>query len=122
MPRLHITIQPADDGNMASGEIVKIEGRAETDLLDIWKYELMSHAQRIADELGIALEPREAIGDDICGLCGLPGADKMASPNHWPGERIPDSELVHEACEQAECGRAHAALSDRQREDYLRTI
>ena len=59
---------------------------------------------------------------DICGLCGLPGADKMASPNHWPGERVPDSELVHAECEEAECGRAHAALSDKQRQDFLRTI
>jgi hypothetical protein len=36
---------------------------------------------------------------DICGLCGLPGADKFAHPMHWPGETVPDGELVHSECE-----------------------
>jgi hypothetical protein len=59
---------------------------------------------------------------DICGLCGEPGADKYAHPIHWPGEKIPDSPLVHAECESAECGRAHAALNDRQRREFLRSI
>ena len=67
-------------------------------------------------------ECKRRSAEDICGLCGLPGADKMASPNHWPGERVPETELVHQACEEAECGRAHAALSDKQREAFLRTM
>lgn len=57
---------------------------------------------------------------DICGLCGLPGADKFAHPVHWPGEQIPDSILVHAECESAECRRAHAALSDGERQAFLR--
>jgi hypothetical protein len=64
----------------------------------------------------------EQILDDICGLCGGPGADKFAHPIHWPSERVPDGQLVHAACEDEECGRAHALLIDRQREAFLRTI
>ena len=60
--------------------------------------------------------------EDICGLCGLPGADKYAHPIHWPGERIPDGPLVHAECEQEECRRAHAALTDKEIADFLRTI
>lgn len=63
--------------------------------------------------------------DDICGLCGLPGADKVPHPCYWPGEQRPDPELgklVHAECEQAECARAHAELSDGQRRAFLATI
>ena len=60
--------------------------------------------------------------EDICGLCGEPGADKMPHPEHWPGEEVADTELVHAECEQAECARAHTALTQQQREDFLRTI
>ena len=58
-------------------------------------------------------------GDDelgICGLCGKPGADKIAHPCHGPGEQIPDGPYVHAKCEDEECKRAHALLTDRQRE------
>ena len=60
--------------------------------------------------------------EDICGLCGEPGADKFAHPCHWPGEQIPDGPLVHAECEADECRRAHAALSDDQRRAFLGTI
>lgn len=60
--------------------------------------------------------------DDICGLCGEQGANKFAHPIHWPGERRPETELVHDYCEAEECRRAHAALSDKQRHDFLRSI
>ena len=60
--------------------------------------------------------------EDICGLCGEPGADKYAHPIHWPGEQVPNGPLVHAECESAECARAHAALSDKQRRDFLRSI
>ncbi len=59
---------------------------------------------------------------DICGLCGEPGADKMPHPVHWPGEQVPDSEYVHADCENDECSRAHALLSDQQRQKFLRTL
>jgi hypothetical protein len=59
---------------------------------------------------------------DICGFCGLPGADKIPHPIRWPGEAAPESEYVHAECEQAECKAAHEALSDTQRQAFLREI
>ncbi len=58
--------------------------------------------------------------NDICGLCGQPGADKIPHPIHWPGEEIPDTELVHQECEQEECRRAHRELTDDERRAFLR--
>ena len=60
--------------------------------------------------------------DDICGLCGKPGADKIPHPVYWPGEQRPDTELIHAECEDAECKRAHSRLTDREREAFLRSI
>ncbi len=60
--------------------------------------------------------------EDICGLCGQPGADKFHHPVYWPGEQQPGTELVHADCENEECRRAHAALTDKQRKAFLRTI
>lgn len=60
--------------------------------------------------------------EDICGLCGEHGADKIAHPVHWPGERVPDGRFVHAECEDEECKRAHAALSDRERDEFLRRL
>lgn len=59
---------------------------------------------------------------DICGLCGEPGADKFAHPVHWPGEQVPDTPYVHADCERKECERAHRALNDNQRRNFLRII
>ena len=64
--------------------------------------------------------------EDICGLCGEPGADKFAKWTgggvYWPGETRPDTEFVHAYCEAEECRRAHSLLSDEQRMACLRTI
>lgn len=64
--------------------------------------------------------------DDICGLCGEPGADKMARWTgggiYWPGETKPDTEMVHAECEREETARAHAALSQRQRDQVIRAV
>ena len=60
--------------------------------------------------------------EDICGLCGKPGADKIPHPIHWPGEQIPDSRLVHTDCENKECKRAHAEFTNEQRKSFLRSI
>lgn len=57
--------------------------------------------------------------EDICGLCGEPGADKIPQPVHWPGERVPDTDLVHAYCESEECIRAHAQLSQAERDAFL---
>ena len=62
--------------------------------------------------------------DDTCGLCGKPGADKMAlwtgGGIYWPGEERPSTRYVHAACEDAECKRAHAALTQDQRDAVIR--
>ena len=63
-----------------------------------------------------------ALDEDVCGLCGQPGADKIPHPEHWPGERLPESDLVHADCERVECMRAHACLTDEQRLTRLRII
>lgn len=60
--------------------------------------------------------------EDICGLCGQPGADKYAHPIHWPGEQVPEGQLVHANCESEECRRAHSELSDEQRRLFLSTL
>ncbi len=63
---------------------------------------------------------------DICGLCGqpiLPDDDaKVPHPVHWPGERVSETDIVHVDCENYECCRAHLALSDRERDTFLRTL
>ena len=60
--------------------------------------------------------------DDVCGFCGLGGADKIPHPVRWPGEESAGTDLVHAECEDSECGRAHAALSDEQRRRFLASI
>lgn len=60
--------------------------------------------------------------EDICGFCGEPGADKMPHPIGWPGEQSAGTELVHAECEQEECKRAHALLSDNERRHFLKTL
>ena len=65
-------------------------------------------------------------GQDICGLCGEPGVDKMARWTgggiYWPGEARPDTELVHQWCEQEETRRAHDALSQAERDAVIRYV
>lgn len=51
--------------------------------------------------------------DDICGLCGEPGADKIHQPYYWPTERRPECDLVHAECEQTEGARAYQEFLDR---------
>ena len=64
--------------------------------------------------------------EDICGLCEEPGADKMAMWTgggvYWPGEQRSESEFVHADCEREETRRAHAALSDAERDAVLRGL
>lgn len=60
--------------------------------------------------------------EDICGFCGLPGADKVPHPVRWPGEESAGTELVHTECEDAECLRAFEALTPKERAAFLRTI
>jgi hypothetical protein len=87
-----------------------------TECIEVLKGQLEEARQKIAE-----LEAARG-AEDICGLCGQPGADKIPHPNHWPGERIPDTNLVHADCEANECARAHAALSDEQRRRVLGSL
>jgi len=50
------------------------------------------------------------LDDDICGFCGLHGADKVSHPICWPNEDSEGTKYIHEACEDAECHRAHLQL------------
>lgn len=59
---------------------------------------------------------------DICGFCGEPGADKIPHPIRWPGEESAGTEYVHSGCEDNECRRAHAALTDVERASFLQTL
>ena len=59
--------------------------------------------------------------DDICGFCCKPGADKISHPVRWPGEQSAGTKLVHAACEDEECARAHGLLSDKEREIFLKS-
>ena len=58
--------------------------------------------------------------DDICGFCGLPGADKIPHPIRWPDENSAGTDLVHAACEDAECARASAMITGKARDAFLR--
>ena len=64
--------------------------------------------------------------EDICGLCGEPGADKMPHPVHWPTEQIPETDLVHADCEKEECERAykefHRNVGENGIKQFLRGI
>ena len=64
----------------------------------------------------------EELVEDVCGFCEEPGADKIPHPIHWPGEKFGGTGLVHSECEDEECKRAHAALSDQQRDEFLKTL
>jgi hypothetical protein len=59
---------------------------------------------------------------DICGLCGQPGADKIPHHVHWPGEQLPNTQYVHALCEEVECRRAHAALTWKEIQTFLNSI
>ena len=60
--------------------------------------------------------------DDVCGFCSQGGADKIPHPVRWPGEESAGTSLVHAACEDAECQRAHSLLTDKQRANFLRWV
>lgn len=63
---------------------------------------------------------------DICGLCGEPGADKIAKKMgggcYWRGEQIPDGEFVHAECERAECERAFSQLTPKEIRETIDAI
>jgi hypothetical protein len=60
---------------------------------------------------------------DLCGLCEEHGSDKMAlwtgGGVYWPGERRPETRMVHAECEWNETERAHAELSPERRRAFL---
>lgn len=64
----------------------------------------------------------EETDDDVCGLCGELGANKIPHPVFWPGEARPDTPFVHAECEAAECAKAHAGLSLEQIRAFLESL
>lgn len=72
--------------------------------------------------MSAGISPIEDDDEDICFLCGEPGADKFAHPIHWPGELGQAGTLVHASCEAEECRRAHARLTKEERIRVLRSI
>lgn len=64
--------------------------------------------------------------EDICGLCGNAGADKMAlwtgGGKYWLGEKTPETEFVHQECEDKETERAHSLLTVKEIKQFLATI
>ena len=62
---------------------------------------------------------KESTEDDVCGLCGQPGADKVPHPIYWPGEQQPQSQYVHAECESEETERAFQDLSQTDRDRFL---
>lgn len=56
---------------------------------------------------------------DICGLCGLPGADKVPHTIRWPDEADPGTPFVHRICEAKEFARASALCTSRVRDAFL---
>lgn len=60
--------------------------------------------------------------EDICGLCGKPGADKIPHPIHWPGEHISANPFVHSECEAEAALAAMEAMTDEQRERFLDSL
>ena len=67
-------------------------------------------------------EKSEPPPDDICGLCGRPGADKVPSPVRWPGERVSCEPLVHAECEDDEARAAMERLTVDERSAFLRSF
>jgi hypothetical protein len=92
------------------------------DLLHLRKVLGLRDIDRTLATATMHFEAEEADEETICGLCGEPGADKTPHPTYWPGEHRPDRDMVHAECEQEACRVAHAALSDSQREAFLRDI
>jgi len=62
------------------------------------------------------------IDDNVCGLCGLSGADKIPHPVNWPNELIPTTQYVHAACEDRAAFHAMLARTEKERDDFLRTL
>ncbi len=64
--------------------------------------------------------------EDICGLCGKSGADKVHHPCYWPTELKPGTKNVHSECEQEECKWAYAEfyreVGDEGIREFLRKI
>ena len=82
----------------------------------------MSELKTEQTQSSVGSSDSSASGEDICGFCGQPGADKFPHPVRWPGERSAGTELVHAECEHEECGRAHSLLSDRERQNFLHSL
>ena len=55
MNKLYITIEGEVDG-MSDGELVRIIAKGEANGLDVLKFEIMQHIQRIVQDMPVTLE------------------------------------------------------------------
>lgn len=60
--------------------------------------------------------------NDICGLCGEEGANKIPHPVYWPNELRPNTEFVHAECESDETNRAYSDLTSTQITAFLKSL
>lgn len=58
---------------------------------------------------------REA--EDICGFCGLGGADKIPAPLQYQDQMDPESDYVHQECEREEEERCAEIEWERRRRE-----
>ena len=58
------------------------------------------------DAVWEAIKEIEMEDENVCSLCGKPGADKIPHPMHWPTERCSENKYVHADCEKMECEQA----------------
>ena len=56
MGKLYITIKPGDNGAMVNGEFINIIATGNQNGLDVLKFEIMQHIQRIVQDMPVTLE------------------------------------------------------------------
>ena len=56
MGKLYITIKTGDNGAMVNGEFVNIIATGNQNGLDVFKFEVMQHIQRIVKDMPVTLE------------------------------------------------------------------
>ena len=123
----HTVAQSSAEGATLTGRLAALSmlWEREGNFLDTDKDDAADRAagrayKECAKGLRDAVAQPELNGDDVCGFCGQPGADKTPHPVSWPDENSAGTELVHAECEQEECARASALITGKRRDDFLR--
>lgn len=64
-----------------------------------------------------SVEDGRLIRGDMCGFCGLNGADKIPAPLQYPGQEDAGTEYVHQECEREEEERCAESEWERRRRE-----